>query len=283
MGATGWLLLFTTQGYFVSVAEGGRSTRLPPMWYKLFKLSIFRPLVKFGYGTRVIGRENFPMEGGAILASNHVGALDSLVIPAMMPRQITFPAKAELFAGDRGIGSKIVAWFLRAVGQVPLDRSGGRASAQALGSISDVLANGGVVGMYPEGTRSPDGRLYKGKTGMARVALQNRVPVIPVGVVGTKSHKGPFGIPWAKRPVVIIGKPIDFSEFADTPGNTQVLRYVTDETLAAIQQLTGQEYADVYAFRVKGGDLKEVGSDEFLTARPGDGVKPVLEAAGGSD
>lgn len=249
------------------------------MWYQFFKFTIFKPLVKFGYGTRVIGKENFPLKGGAILASNHIGALDSLVIPASMPRKITFPAKAELFVGDRGVGSRIVAWFLKAVGQVPMDRSGGRASADALGSISSVLAEGHVVAIYPEGTRSPDGRLYKGKTGMARMVLSNDVPVIPVGVIGTKSHKGPFGIPWSRRPVVIIGEPLDFSPYATAKPSTKLLRWVTDETLAAIQRLTGQEYADVYATRVKHGDLKEVGSDEFLLSRPGGGEPPVGEAS----
>lgn len=249
------------------------------MWYQFFKFTIFKPLVKFGYGTRVIGKENFPRKGGAILASNHIGALDSLVIPASMPRKITFPAKAELFVGDRGVGSRIVAWFLKAVGQVPMDRSGGRASADALGSISSVLAEGHVVAIYPEGTRSPDGRLYKGKTGMARMVLSNDVPVIPVGVIGTKSHKGPFGIPWSRRPVVIIGEPLDFSPYATAKPSTKLLRWVTDETLAAIQRLTGQEYADVYATRVKHGDLKEVGSDEFLLSRPGGGEPPVGEAS----
>lgn len=249
------------------------------MWYQFFKFTIFKPLVKFGYGTRVIGKENFPRKGGAILASNHIGALDSLVIPASMPRKITFPAKAELFVGDGGVGSRIVAWFLKAVGQVPMDRSGGRASADALGSITSVLAEGHVVAIYPEGTRSPDGRLYKGKTGMARMVLSNDVPVIPVGVIGTKSHKGPFGIPWSRRPVVIIGEPLDFSPYATAKPSTKLLRWVTDETLAAIQRLTGQEYADVYATRVKHGDLKEVGSDEFLLPRPGGGEPPVGEAS----
>lgn len=249
------------------------------MWYQIFKFLIFRPLVKYGYRAKVVGRENFPRRGGAILASNHIGALDSLVIPASMPRRITFPAKAELFTGYGGLGAKIVAWFLKAVGQVPMDRSGGRASAQALGSITSVLADGNVVAIYPEGTRSPDGRLYKGKTGMARMVLSNNVPVIPVGVAGTKSHKGPFGIPWVRRPVVIIGEPLDFSTYATDKPSTELLRWVTDETLHAIQQLTGQEYADVYATRVKHGDLKEAGSDAFLQPRPGTGEAPVLEPA----
>lgn len=245
-------------------------------WYRFFRFTIFTPMVKYGYGAKVYGRENFPRHGGAILASNHIGALDSLVIPALMPRPITFPAKAELFKGNSA-GSKIVAWFLKTVKMVPMDRSGGRASADALKVISDVLAEGHVIAIYPEGTRSPDGRLYKGKTGMARMALANGVPVIPVGIAGSKSFKGPFGLPWAKRPVVIIGEPLDFSEFFATPGNSKVLRYVTDETLAAIQKLTGQDYVDVYASRVKSGDLTEEDASAYVLPRPGGGAPPVVE------
>ena len=249
-------------------------------WYRFFKFTVVRPMVRFGYGTRVFGAENFPREGGAILASNHIGALDSLVIPAMMPGPITFPAKAELFAPGGGLGHRFIAWFLKTIKMVPMDRTGGRASASALEAISDVLRDGQVVAIYPEGTRSPDGRLYKGKTGMARMALANDVPVIPVGISGSKSVKGPFGIPWARRPVVVIGKPMHFTAQAATPGNSKVLRWVTDEVLAAIQQLTGQEYVDVYAARVKTGDLKDGGADAFVVARPGGGAAPVIEGGG---
>ena len=245
-------------------------------WYRFFKFTVVRPMVRFGYGTRVFGAESFPREGGAILASNHIGALDSLVIPAMMPRPITFPAKAELFAPGGGLGHRFIAWFLKTIKMVPMDRSGGRASASALEAISDVLRDGQVVAIYPEGTRSPDGRLYKGKTGMARMALANHVHVIPVGVIGSQSVKGPFGLPWARRPVVIIGEPLDFSQFYDTPGNSKVLRYVTEETMASIQRLTGQVYVDVYASRVKHGDLSDGGSDAFIRPRPGNGLRPEI-------
>ena len=246
-------------------------------WYRFFKFTIVRPMVKYGYGTVVIGEENFPAKGGAILASNHLGALDSLVVPAMMPRPITFPAKAELFSG-KGFGPRFIAWFLKTIKMVPMDRSGGRASANALQAISDVLADGHVVAIYPEGTRSPDGRLYKGKTGVARMALSNEVPIIPVGVSGSKSVKGPFGIPWVKRPVVVIGEPLDFSQYFHTPGNSKVLRYVTDETMAAIQRLTGQDYVDVYGTRLKSGDLTPEQADGYVLERPGGGEPPVIEA-----
>ncbi|MDO5082041.1 MAG: lysophospholipid acyltransferase family protein [Arachnia propionica] len=244
------------------------------MWYGFFKTFLFRPLVRHGFRARIIGADNVPASGGAILASNHIAAMDSVVIPAMLPRKVTFPAKAELFKGDRGIVSKIVAWFLKAIGMVPMDRGGGRASAASLQAITDVLDAGQVIAIYPEGTRSPDGRLYKGKTGMARMVLTSGAPVLPVGVVGTHKVRGLFGIPWVRRPIVVVGQPLDFSEYHGQQGETKVLRHVTDEVLAAIQRLTGQEYADVYATRVKYGDLKEVGSDEFVRPRPGTGVRP---------
>ncbi len=249
------------------------------MWYTVFKAVIFKPLVKYGFRAKIIHAGNVPRRGGAILVSNHIAVMDSLVIPAMIPRRITYPAKAELFVGKGGPGPAIVAWFLKAVGMVPMDRGGGRASATSLNNISEVLSSGALVGIYPEGTRSPDGRLYKGKTGLARMVLANDVPVLPVGVVGTHKVRGAFGIPWISRPVVIVGEPLQFSEFAGRDRETRVLRWVTDETLAAIQELTGQEYADVYASRVKHGDLKDRGSDAFVTRRPGGGQPPGVIAA----
>ncbi len=246
------------------------------MWYGFFHGVIFGPLVKLGFRARIIGAENVPESGGVILASNHLAAMDPVIIPAMLPRRLTFPAKAELFTGEHGLGSKIVAWFLKAVGMVPMDRGGGRASAESLGAIAKVLKDGHAIGIFPEGTRSPDGRLYKGKTGMARMVLANDVPVLPVGVIGTQTVRGLFGIPWVRRPVVVVGEPLTFHEYVGQAGDTKTLRWVTDETLAAIQRLTGQEYADVYASRVKYGDLAAKGSDAFVLARPGGGEPPRL-------
>ena len=250
------------------------------MWYRFFHSVIFGPLVRLGFRARIIGAENVPAHGGVILASNHLAAMDPVIIPAMLPRRLTFPAKAELFTGEHGLGSKIVAWFLKAVGMVPMDCGGGRASAQSLGAIAEVLKEGHAIGIFPEGTRSPDGRLYKGKTGMARMVLANDVPVLPVGVLGTQTVKGLFGIPWVRRPIVVVGEPLSFSEYAGQAGDTKTLRWVTDETLASIQRLTGQEYADVYASRVKYGDLAEKGSDEFVLPRPGGGEAPRLLGRG---
>lgn len=246
------------------------------MWYWFFKYTIFSAIVRLGWRAKISGAKNVPDSGGAIIAPNHIANIDSLVIPALLKRRLTYPAKAELFSG-KGFKGKIVAWFLRAIGQVPMDRSGGRASAASLGEIGQVLADGNLVGIYPEGTRSPDGRLYKGKTGAARMALQAQVPIIPVGVMHTQTVKKVLGIGWPSKPRVVVGEPMWFEEYYDHKSNAKVLRYVTDQVMAAIQELTGQEYADVYGFRVKHGDLKATGSDAFLKAHPGEGAsKPVL-------
>lgn len=241
------------------------------MWYRFFKI-FFAPLVRFGFRGTVIGADKVPPTGGAILVSNHIAAMDSVVIPALLPRRVTFPAKAELFQGNRGVGSKVVAWFLKAIGMVPMDRSGGRASARSLNAITRIMQQGHVVAIYPEGTRSPDGRLYKGKTGVARMALTGGVPVLPVGVIGTHKVQGPFGVPWVWRPIVVVGDPLDFSRYAERAAETSVQRWVTDEVMYAIEQLTGQEYVDVYASRVKHGDLKTASTEQYVLPRPGGGA-----------
>lgn len=238
------------------------------MLYWLFKNSIFRPIIKYLFKARIEGESNVPATGGVILASNHIDAGDTVVLPAMIRRQVTFPAKAELFQGNRGWFSKAVAWFLKAVGQVPLDRSGGRASLDGLGPVLQVLADGGCVGIYPEGTRSPDGRLYKGKTGVARMALAAGVPVVPVGMKHSQLIRR-AGIPWIDHPVVIIGEPLDFSEYYDRIDDPRTLRWVTDQVMAAIQRLSGQTYVEAYGTSVKSGSLTKAEADARILERPG--------------
>lgn len=239
------------------------------MWYSFFKYALIRPLVKLYFRGRIEGAENIPATGGVILASNHLSAGDTLITPALIKRRVTFPAKAELFKGDRGLGSKIVAWFLKAIGQVPLDRSGGRASISGLGPILEVLKEGGVVGIYPEGTRSPDGRLYKGKTGVARLALASGAPVVPVGVSGTEFRKGFLGIPNTVNPLVRIGKPLHFAESASDGDDHEAIRRVTDEVMAAIQELTGQTYVNAYGSTVKYGRMSAEEIERRIQPRPG--------------
>lgn len=250
------------------------------MWYGFFKHALVRPVMKWGFKGRIEGEQNIPSAGGAILASNHLSAIDTLATPSLMRRPLTFPAKAELFKGNRGPASKVVAWFLKAVGQVPLDRSGGRASASGLDPVIEVLRDGGLVGIYPEGTRSPDGRLYKGKTGVARLALSARVPVVPVGVVDSQLGPKKLGIPWpAKPPVVRVGEPLDFSPWYGLEGDRAVLRWVTDEVMRAIQQLTGQAYVDAYGSTVKYGEDGSAKAEARVRPSPGTDDPPPPTAA----
>jgi 1-acyl-sn-glycerol-3-phosphate acyltransferase len=246
------------------------------MIYSLFKYLLFTPVMRVILRGKVSGAEHIPAHGGVILASNHIAAADAYVLPALIHRQLLYPAKAELFRGDRGFGSKVVAWFLKLINQVPMDRADPRDRLAALAPILARLKEGGVVAIYPEGTRSPDGRLFKGKTGVARLALAAGVPVIPVAVSNTYKVKGPFGIPWLKNPTVEIGEPLDFSEYAGQVNNHEVLRFVTDEVMAAIQQLSGQVYVDVYGASVKSGAVKGADLDAKILPRPGTGVPPAL-------
>lgn len=245
--------------------------------YNFFKYLLVRPVVRFLFRATMSGESHVPENAGAILASNHLAAGDTYITPALLKRQVTFPAKAELFRGDRGLGSRIMAWFMKAIKQVPLDRSGGRVSLEGLQPVLDALQDGRLVGIYPEGTRSPDGRLYKGHTGVARMALAAGVQVIPVAVFDTKAVKGIFGIPWVHRPRVLIGEPLDFTEFAGRHDDRQVLRWVTDSIMAAIQELSGQTYVDAYGSSVKRGALSASEADARVVARPGLGAtRPLL-------
>ncbi|AZZ39811.1 lysophospholipid acyltransferase family protein [Acidipropionibacterium jensenii] len=245
------------------------------MWYQFFRSGLIRPIVRTLWHPWVVGEENLPSTGGAVLACNHIEYLDPVIVAAMIPRQLTYPAKKELFQGDGGLRSKAVAWFLKAVDQVPLDRSGGRRSVEGMRPILDRLREGGMVGIFPEGTRSADGEMFRGKTGVARLALMAGVPVIPAAVVGTGLVRGAFGIPKVVRPGIIIGKPLDFEELRGREEEAAVLRWVTNEVMDAIQQLGGQDYVDVYGFRVKYGNLK--GKDLTPWRRPRPGGVPAPE------
>lgn len=242
------------------------------MYYWLFKWFLFAPVLKAVCRPWLEGAENIPGEGAVILVSNHISYGDTVILPAVVERKVTFPAKAELFKG-KSFGGRVVSWFLRSVGMLPMDRSGGRASAESVDHVGDILRAGEIVGIYAEGTRSPDGRLYKGKTGVARLVLGHRVQVLPVGTVSTQLVKGLFGIPYMRRPGIRIGKPLDFSQYYDQPANREVLRWVTDEIMAAIQELTGQEYVDVYATSVKSGALDGRNIEDKVMARPGLGQR----------
>jgi 1-acyl-sn-glycerol-3-phosphate acyltransferase len=203
------------------------------------------PVLRFFYRVRVEGMEFVPAVGGAILASNHVSFSDSIFLPLVLRRRITFVAKAEYFEDPK------TAWFFRAVGQIPIKRDGGSASQRALESAAEVLTAGSLFGIYPEGTRSPDGRLYKGHTGVARLALQCGTPVLAVAMIGTREAQ-PIGqvVPNLFRPITVrISRPLDFSRYADRADDPLTLRRITDEIMFELRELSGQEYVDRYCKR----------------------------------
>jgi 1-acyl-sn-glycerol-3-phosphate acyltransferase len=221
------------------------------LFYWLLKWVLLGPMLKTVFRPRVEGAENVPDEGAAILASNHLSYVDWMFMPLTLPRRVTFVAKSEYFTTP-GIKGWFQKKFFSSAGQVPIDRSSGDAAAGALSSAKKILASGGVFGIYPEGTRSHDGRLYRGRTGVARLALETGVPVIPVAVVGTDVVAPPgktFGS--FTRPVVRFGKPLDFSRYEGMEGDRYILRSITDEIMYEIMRLSGQEYVDVYASRAK--------------------------------
>lgn len=247
-------------------------------WYSFFKYALVRPFVKVAYRPHVEGEQNIPATGGLVLAGNHTSAVEAYMIPAMIRRQVTYPAKAELFKGRKGvkgIPSRVVAWGVKAVGQVPLDRSGGRTSMEGLAPVLEVVRKGGVAGIFPEGTRSPDGRLFKGKTGVARLALAADAPVVPMAVIGAEKAGKLFGfIPMVKSPIIRFGRPLDFHRYAGCQDDRATVRWVTDEIMNEIRVLSGQEYVDAYATSVKYGGLTLAEADARVAPRPGGGPAP---------
>ena len=221
------------------------------MFYWLLKWVLIGPVLKTVFRPRTENADVVPVEGAAILASNHLSYSDWLFMPLMIPRRMTFVAKAEYFEG-RGVKGWLQRTFFSGAGQVPIDRSGGRASEGALRTGLRILRKGGCFGIYPEGTRSHDGRLYRGRTGVARLALEAKVPVIPVAVVGT-NIVAPPGKVYGRytRPLVRFGKPLDFSRYEGMESDRYILRAITDEIMYEIMELSGQEYVDVYATRAK--------------------------------
>ncbi|MFM9693938.1 lysophospholipid acyltransferase family protein [Streptomyces europaeiscabiei] len=216
------------------------------------KVAIGGPL-KVTFRPWVEGLENIPPEGAAILASNHLSFSDSFFLPAVLDRKVTFIAKAEYFTTP-GIKGKLTAAFFKGVGQLPVDRSGARGAGEAaIRSGIQVIESGELFGIYPEGTRSPDGRLYRGKPGgLARVALATGAPVIPVAMIDTEKIQPPGKVlPKVMRPGIRIGKPLDFSRYQGMEHDRFVLRALTDEVMYEIMKLSGQEYVDIYATAAK--------------------------------
>lgn len=218
--------------------------------------AILSPVLRFLFKVKVTGAEHIPKDGPVIFASNHVSFSDSIFLPLVLKRRITFVAKAEYFDDPK------TAWFFRAVGQIPIRREGGNASQRALDTARGVLEAGGAFGIYPEGTRSPDGRLYKGHTGIARLALATKAPIIPVAMIGTREAQ-PIGQvkPNFFMPITVaFGAPLTYDHLVDQADDRQVLRSITDEVMFELRELSGQEYVNQYA--------KRKDTDDAMAAEP---------------
>ena len=221
------------------------------MFYWLLKHLLIGPLLRTVFRPWITGAANIPETGGVILASNHLSFVDSVFLPLMIDRRVMFLAKSDYFTGTT-LWGRIVRYFFIATGQLPIDRSGGKASEASLNTGLGVLHAGDVLGIYPEGTRSPDGRMYRGRTGVARMILEGRVPVVPVAMVDTdKVMVEGRRFPRVHRVGMVIGEPLDFSRFEGLEGDRFILRSITDEIMYELNRMSGQEYVDVYASSVK--------------------------------
>ena len=220
--------------------------RLETPVYWLLRYGSLGPLVNLLYTTWIEGAENIPKTGAAILAPNHLSFIDSIVVPLATSRRVTFLAKSEYFE-CKGFKGFAMRTFFRSAGQIPVERGTSRAS-NALTAAAKVLQNGGLIALYPEGTRSPTGMLYKGRTGVARLALENKVPVIPIGLHGTREIQPPErNMPKLGRVGIKIGKPLDFSHLYEQRTERDTLRAVTDEIMKSIREVSDQQYVDMYA------------------------------------
>ncbi|PWU51694.1 1-acyl-sn-glycerol-3-phosphate acyltransferase [Micromonospora sp. S4605] len=221
------------------------------MLYWLLKYVLLGPLLRLIFRPQVEGLRHVPDTGPVILASNHLSFSDSIFTPLITPRKVTFVAKAEYFTG-KGIKGWLTRMFFVGTGTIPVDRSGGRAARAALDTQLKVLRAGGIAGIYPEGTRSPDGRLYRGKTGVARLALESGAPVVPVVMLNLDEIQPPGKlIPKLKRVRIRFGAPLDFSRYRGLAGDRFVERAVTDEIMYELMELSGREYVDIYAQKLK--------------------------------
>ncbi|KMS70042.1 acyl-phosphate glycerol 3-phosphate acyltransferase [Streptomyces viridochromogenes] len=217
------------------------------MFYYVLKYVLLGPLLRLFFRPRIEGLEHVPTTGAAIVAGNHLSFSDHFLMPAMLKRRITFLAKKEYFTGP-GVKGRLTAAFFRSAGQIPVDRTGKEAGQAAIREGLGVLSKDELLGIYPEGTRSHDGRLYKGKVGVAVMALKAQVPVIPCAMIGTFEAQPPGKVIPNIHPVTIrFGKPLDFSRYAGMENEKAILRAVTDEIMYAILSLSEQEYVDQYA------------------------------------
>lgn len=213
--------------------------------------AVLGPIMRLMFRPRVEGVEHIPSEGPVILAGNHLTFIDSMILPLVCDRQVFFIGKDEYVKG-KGLKGRLMAWFFTGVGMIPVDRDGGKGGVAALMTGRRVLEEGKVFGIYPEGTRSPDGRLYRGRTGIARLTLMTGAPVVPFAMIGTdRIQPTGAGMPRPCRVTVRFGKPMEFSRYEGMDRDRYVLRAVTDSVMAEVMRLSGQEYVDMYATKAK--------------------------------
>lgn len=218
---------------------------------RIFLKATLGVLLRVLFRPRVEGAERIPQSGPVILAGNHVTFIDSMFLTLVVKRPVFFIGKDEYVTG-KGLKGRLMAWFFTAVGMIPVDRDGGHGGVAALMTGRRVLEDGQVFGIYPEGTRSPDGRLYRGRTGIARLTLMTGAPVVPFAMLGTeKVQPTGSGMPRIARVTVRFGEPLDFSRYEGMDRDRYVLRAVTDEVMSEVMQLSGQEYVDVYATKAR--------------------------------
>lgn len=213
--------------------------------------AVLGPIMRLMFRPQVEGVENIPGDGPVILAGNHLTFIDSMVLPLVSKRQVFFIGKDEYVTG-KGVKGRLMAWFFTGVGMIPVDRDGASGGVAALMTGRRILEEGRIFGIYPEGTRSPDGRLYRGRTGIARLTLMTGAPVVPFAMIGTdKLQPGGRGIPRPGRVTVRFGEPMEFSRYDGMDRDRYVLRAVTDSVMAEVMRLSGQEYVDMYATKAK--------------------------------
>ncbi len=213
--------------------------------------AVLGPVLRLMFRPRVEGAENIPGTGPVILAGNHLTFIDSMVLPLVCSRPVYFIGKDEYVTG-KGVKGRLMAWFFTGVGMVPVDRDGANGGVAALNTGRRLLEQGKIFGIYPEGTRSPDGRLYRGRPGIARLTLMTGAPVVPFAVIGTdKLQPGGSGLPRPGRVTVRFGAAMEFSRYEGMGRDRYVLRAVTDSVMAEVMALSGQEYVDIYATKAK--------------------------------
>ncbi len=220
------------------------------MLYRGMKIFL-GPVVQAVFKPTVSGLEHVPTSGPAILAGNHVSFSDHFFVPHVLNRKVIYLAKAQYFTGQ-GVAGRLTASFFNALGQKPVDRESGRAGLAAIATAAEVLAEGNLLGIYPEGTRSPDGRLYRGRVGVARLWLETRAPLLPCAMIGSFEVQPP-GTVWPRRhPVAVkFGPPMDLAKYDGRKRDARLYREITDDIMRAIRELSGQEYVDAYATDVK--------------------------------